>query len=45
MRELEKMGIAEGGRNRLEEERKKLKDSLEEKEAALRMLEKNREKL
>ena len=36
MRELERMGIAEGGRNRLEEERKKLKDSLEAKEAALR---------
>lgn len=31
MRELEKMGIAEGGRNRLEEERRKLKASLEEK--------------
>ena len=31
------MGIAEGGRNRLEEERKKLKDSLEAKEAALRI--------
>lgn len=35
MRELEKMGIAEGGRNRLEEERRKLKNSLEEKEAAM----------
>lgn len=35
MRELEKMGIAEGGRNRLESERKKLKKSLEEKEAAM----------
>ncbi|WP_294385310.1 endonuclease MutS2 [uncultured Clostridium sp.] len=35
MRELEKMGIAEGGRNRLEEERRKLKASLEEKEAAM----------
>ncbi len=35
MRELEKMGIAEGGRNRLEEERRKLKASLEEKEAAI----------
>ncbi|MBU5456182.1 endonuclease MutS2 [Caproiciproducens sp. MSJ-32] len=35
MRELEKLGIAEGGRARLEEERKKLKDSLEKKEAAL----------
>ena len=37
IRELERMGIAEGGRNRLEEERKKLKDSLEAKEAALRI--------
>ena len=35
MRELEKMGIAEGGRSRLEEERRKLKTSLEEKEAAM----------
>lgn len=35
MRELEKMGIAAGGRNRLEEERRKLKSSLEEKEAAM----------
>lgn len=35
MRELEKMGIAEGGRNRLEAERRKLKDNLEEKEAAM----------
>ena len=35
MRELEKLGIAEGGRKRLEEERKKLKDSLENKEKAL----------
>ena len=35
MRELEKMGIAEGGRNRLEQERQKLKASLEEKEAAM----------
>lgn len=35
MRELEKMGISSGGRNRLEEERKKLKDSLEEREKAL----------
>lgn len=32
MRELEKMGISGGGRNRLEEERRKLKTSLEEKE-------------
>ena len=36
MRELERMGIAEGGRNRLEEERRKLKESLEEKEASIR---------
>ncbi|WP_194190579.1 endonuclease MutS2 [Clostridium chrysemydis] len=35
MRELEKLGISGGGRNRLEEERKKLKDSLEEKERAI----------
>ena len=35
MRELEKMGIGEGGRSRLEEERRKLKTSLEEKEAAM----------
>ena len=35
MRELEKMGISSGGRNRLEEERRKLKASLEEKEAAM----------
>lgn len=35
MRELEKMGISGGGRNRLEEERKKLKDSLEAKEKSL----------
>ncbi|NLL31273.1 MAG: endonuclease MutS2 [Clostridiales bacterium] len=35
MRELERLGIAEGGRARLEKERKKLKDSLEKKEASL----------
>ena len=35
MRELEKLGISQGGRARLEEERKKLKDSLEKKEASL----------
>ena len=35
MRELEKLGIAQGGRARLEEERKKLKDSLEKKEASI----------
>lgn len=35
MRELEKMGISGGGRSRLEEERRKLKESLEKKENAL----------
>lgn len=35
MRALEKMGYAQGGRAKLEEERKKLKESLEEKEKAL----------
>ncbi|SFU28237.1 DNA mismatch repair protein MutS2 [Clostridium sp. DSM 8431] len=35
MRQLEKMGISGGGRARLEEERKKLKDSLENKEKSL----------
>ena len=35
MRELEKMGIESGGRSRLEEERRKLKDSLEKKENSL----------
>ncbi|MCR1949696.1 MULTISPECIES: endonuclease MutS2 [unclassified Clostridium] len=35
MRELEKLGISQGGRARLEEERKKLKDSLEKKEESL----------
>lgn len=35
MRELEKMGISGGGRNRLEEERRKLKESLEDKEKSL----------
>lgn len=35
MRELEKMGISGGGRARLEEERKKLKDSLENREKSL----------
>ncbi len=35
MRELEKMGISGGGRNRLEEERRKLKESLENKEKSL----------
>ncbi|MGL4873632.1 MAG: endonuclease MutS2 [Clostridium sp.] len=32
MRELEKLGISNGGRSRLEEERRKLKESLEKKE-------------
>lgn len=41
MRELEKMGIAEGGRSRLEAERKKLKESLEEKEAAMMKIREN----
>lgn len=41
MRELEKMGIAEGGRNRLEAERRKLKESLEEKEAAMAKVREN----
>ena len=35
MRELEKMGISGGGRARLEEERKKLKESLESREKSL----------
>ena len=35
MREREKFGISGGGRKRLEEERKKLKDSLEDREKAL----------
>ncbi|MGG7176176.1 endonuclease MutS2 [Clostridium paraputrificum] len=35
MRELEKLGISSGGRKRLEEERKRLKDSLEEREKSL----------
>ena len=35
MRELEKLGITQGGRAKLEEERKKLKDSLDKKEASL----------
>ncbi|GAB6170386.1 endonuclease MutS2 [Clostridium carnis] len=41
MRELEKMGIESGGRKRLEEERKKLKDSLEEREAAIYKMKEN----
>lgn len=35
MRELEKLGIEQGGRARLEEERKKLKDNLDSKESML----------
>ncbi|AYE35568.1 endonuclease MutS2 [Clostridium septicum] len=35
MRELEKLGIEQGGRKRLEEERRKLKEALEEREASL----------
>ena len=41
MRELEKLGIEQGGRKRLEEERKKLKDSLEEREASLYKMKEN----
>ena len=41
MRELEKMGIVEGGRSRLEAERRKLKESLEEKEAAMNKIKEN----
>lgn len=41
MRALEKMGIESGGRARLEEERKKLKDSLEEKEKGLNKVKEN----
>ncbi|MEG2291341.1 MAG: endonuclease MutS2 [Clostridium sp.] len=41
MRELEKLGIEQGGRKRLEEERKKLKDSLEEKEASIYKMKEN----
>ena len=41
MRALEKMGISGGGRARLEEERKKLKDSLEAKEKGLSKMKEN----
>lgn len=41
MRALEKMGIEGGGRARLEEERKKLKDSLEQKEKGLNKMKEN----
>lgn len=37
MRELERLGISQGGRARLEEERKKLKDSLSKKEESLHL--------
>ncbi|WP_297635489.1 endonuclease MutS2 [uncultured Clostridium sp.] len=36
MRELEKLGISGGGRNKLEEERRKLKESLEKKEEKIK---------
>ena len=41
MRALEKMGIEGGGRARLEAERKKLKDSLEQKEKGLHKMKEN----
>lgn len=41
MRDLEKMGISGGGRQRLEEERKKLKESLENKEKGLHKMKEN----
>ncbi|MBB6716291.1 endonuclease MutS2 [Clostridium gasigenes] len=41
MRELEKLGIEQGGRKRLEEERKKLKDGLEERENSLYKMKEN----
>ncbi|SFC54327.1 endonuclease MutS2 [Clostridium uliginosum] len=41
MRELEKLGISTGGRQRLEEERKKLKDSLEDREKKLNNMKEN----
>ncbi len=41
MRELEKLGISNGGRSRLEEERKKLKDSLDKKEAEMNKVKEN----
>lgn len=42
MRDLEKLGIEQGGRKRLEEERKKLKDSLDEREASLYKMKENK---
>ncbi len=41
MRELEKLGISSGGRQRLEEERKKLKASLEEQEKGIHNMKEN----
>jgi DNA mismatch repair protein MutS2 len=41
MRELEKLGIESGGRQRLEEERKKLRESLERKEKGLQNMKEN----
>lgn len=41
MRELEKLGISSGGRQRLEEERKKLKESLENREKDIHNIKEN----
>jgi len=41
MRDLEKLGISSGGRQRLEEERKKLKASLEEQEKGIHNMKEN----
>ena len=41
MRELEKLGISSGGRQRLEEERKKLKESLEKQEKGIHNMKEN----
>jgi len=41
VRDLEKLGISSGGRQRLEEERKKLKASLEEKEKGIHNMKEN----
>ena len=41
MRDLEKLGISSGGRQRLEEERKKLKASLDEKEKGIHKMKEN----
>lgn len=45
MRELEKLGISTGGRQRLEEERKKLKASLEAQEKGINNMKEMKEKL